>query len=186
MLKTTVSIITTLLISTALFAQSYTIAPQESKVTVTGTSTIHDWESTAEEFSGSATINMEEGKLVSIEGLTFNVLVEGIKSGKGGMDKKTYDALNEKKHPNIVFKLNEIAEINADSLIANGSLTISGKTNEIQMTVGYELLEDGTITFKGSKALKMTDYNVDPPTAMLGTIKAGNEVEVHFDAKFVQ
>lgn len=172
--------------ATALFAQTYTIVPDESEVVITGSSNVHDWESVAEEFSGSASIEIEEGSLVSISDLDFNVVVDGIKSGKGGMDSKTYDALNKKKHPNIVFVLNEITEINEDSLIANGELTISGVTKTISMNVQYEVLADGSVSFKGSKPLKMTDFKVDPPTAMFGAVKAYDDVEVTFDAKFVQ
>lgn len=170
---------------TTSFAQSYTINPETSEVTITGTSTIHDWESVAEEFSGTAIINIEEGKLVAIQDLTFNVVVDGIKSGKGGMDSKTYNALDEKKHPNIVFELSEIAEVNADSVTANGLLTIAGKTNPVELIVSYQLMDNGSIQFTGVKEIKMTDYDIKPPTAVFGTIKAGNEVQVHFDAMFV-
>jgi polyisoprenoid-binding protein YceI len=185
MLKLFSPLIILLGFSFSLLAQPFTINQEQSEVTITGTSTIHDWESVAEEFSGTADITVEEGSLTSIQSLTFNVVVDGIKSGKGGMDSKTYGALNEKKHPNIVFELSEVAEINESSVTANGFLTISGTTNPVELIVDYQLMEDGTIQFTGSKKIKMTDYNVDPPTAVLGTIKAGNEVVVHFDASFV-
>lgn len=167
-------------------AQSYSIATDESGVTITGTSNVHDWESTAEQFSGTASIEIEDDSLISISNLKFNVVVDGIKSGKGGMDDKTYDALNKKKHPNITFVLTEVSGIEANSLIANGELTISGVTNTIEMNVDYEILPDGSVLFKGTQAIKMTDYKVDPPKAMFGAIKAGEDVEVIFDAKFVQ
>lgn len=170
----------------AIFAQTYTIVPDESEVIINGSSNVHDWESVAEEFSGSASIEVNEGTLVSISDLKFNVVVDGIKSGKGGMDSKTHDALNKKKHPNIVFVLTEITEINEDSLMANGELTISGVTQTISLNVAYEVLADGTVSFKGSKPLKMTNFKVDPPTAMFGAIKAYDDVEVTFDAKFAQ
>lgn len=82
--------------------------------------------------------------------------------------------------------LTEVSGIEANSLIANGELTISGVTNTIEMNVDYEILPDGSVLFKGTQAIKMTDYKVDPPKAMFGAIKAGEDVEVIFDAKFVQ
>ena len=39
---------------------------------------------------------------------------------------------------------------------------------------------DGSITFNGSKKLKMTDYGIKPPTALLGTMTTGDEVEIVF------
>lgn len=179
-------IITLILVfsTTALFAQTYNIVPDESEVTIIGSSNVHDWESQAEEFSGTASIEIEEDSLVSISDLKFNVKVDGIKSGKGGMDDKTYDALNKKKHPNIVFVLTDVADINENSLVANGELTISGVTKTISMNVEYEILADGSVSFKGTQPLKMTNFKVDPPTAMFGAVKAYDDVEVTFDAKF--
>lgn len=171
----------------ALYAQNYSIIENESEVIIDGTSNVHDWESNAEQFSGTATIEIAEDSLISsISGLEFNVVVDGIKSGKGGMDSKTYDALNKKKHPNITFVLSEVTNITSDSLTATGELTISGVTNSVQMEVEYEILPDGSILFKGSQAITMTDYDVDPPKAMFGAIKAGADVDVIFDAKFAK
>ena len=39
---------------------------------------------------------------------------------------------------------------------------------------------DGSITFSGSKKIKMTDYKLKPPTALLGTLTTGDEVDIHF------
>ncbi|HET8864142.1 MAG TPA: YceI family protein [Gracilimonas sp.] len=172
--------------SMVLYAQNYNTVTNESEVIIDGTSNVHDWESKAEQFSGTATIEIEEDSLISISNLEFNVVVDGIKSGKGGMDDKIYGALNKKKHPNIMFVLSEVTNISADSLTANGELTISGVTKTIQMEVEYEILPNGSVLFKGTQPITMTDYDVDPPKAMFGAIKAGADVEVIFDAKFAQ
>ncbi|SMO80788.1 YceI family protein [Gracilimonas mengyeensis] len=182
-------IVITLILSlstSVLFAQSYSVVENDSKVIINGTSNVHDWESEAEEFSGTASIEIAEDSLVDISSLEFNVVVDGIKSGKGGMDSKTYDALNEKKHPNITFTLSDITQISSNTLTATGQLTISGVTKDVEMEVEYELQPDGTILFNGIQPIKMTDYNVDPPKAMFGAIKAGEDVEVTFNAKFAQ
>jgi len=162
-------------------AQSYSIDVENSKVVIDGTSNVHDWESEAEQFSGNATIEIEEDSLISISDLQFNVVVDGIKSGKGGMDSKTYDALDKKKYPNITFVLSEVTSINDSSLSATGDLTISGVTKSIQMDVEYEIQPDGSVLFKGTQNINMKDYDVDPPKAMFGAIKAGEEVDVIFE-----
>ncbi|HKK25325.1 MAG TPA: YceI family protein, partial [Gracilimonas sp.] len=147
---------------------------------------VHDWQSEAEQFSGNATIVTEEDSLISISDLQFNVVVDGIKSGKGGMDKKTYNALDKDKYPNITFVLSEITSISDTMLTATGDLTVSGVTKTIQMDVNYEILPDGSVLFNGTQNINMKDYDVDPPKAMFGAIKAGEEVDVIFDAKFIQ
>lgn len=182
-------LITTLILSlsfTAVFAQNYTLVQEESEVMVIGTSNVHDWEAPAEEFSGVAEIEVADDSLVSISSLNFTVVAEEINSGKGGMDKRIDDALKVKKHPEVSFELSEIAEISNGVLNAKGTLTIAGVTKEVQMEVNYQLLPDGSILFEGTQNIDMTEYEVDPPTAMFGTIKAGEKVDVKFSTKFAQ
>ncbi|MGN8224130.1 YceI family protein [Gracilimonas sp. BCB1] len=186
MLKTTFSILITLLLSTTLFAQTYQIVPAESEIIVWGTSNVHDWEAPAEEYSGSANIKVSGDSLISISNLQFTVVAEEINSGKGGMDKRIDDALKVKKHPNITFSLTEIQSIGSSSITANGELTIAGVTKNVQMEVEYQLQPDGSILISGKQNIDMTEFNVDPPTAMFGSIKAGAKVDVEFNAKFSQ
>jgi hypothetical protein len=45
---------------------------------------------------------------------------------------------------------------------------------------------DGSISFAGSKKLKMTDYKIKPPTALLGSLTTGDEVEIVFQVTLKQ
>jgi hypothetical protein len=58
---------------------------------------------------------------------------------------------------------------------------MNGFTNLIMLSVTGKNLPGGDIQFTGSRSLKMTDYKMKPPTAMMGTIKVGNEVTLKFD-----
>lgn len=40
------------------------------------------------------------------------------------------------------------------------------------------------IAFKGNKKLKMTDFNMEPPKAMFGILKADDDVTVSFNVTF--
>ena len=172
-------------ISMAVYGQEYKIASGESDISITGTSTIHDWEASVENYSGSADFTVEDGVLTSINDLNFNVVVRSINSGKGGMDKKIYEALKEKKHKEISFVAKKITEINENTITAAGDLTVAGVTKPVQLTATYEVFPDGSILVTGSYPMTMKEFNVDPPTAMFGTIKSGNEIEVKFNTKFV-
>jgi hypothetical protein len=39
---------------------------------------------------------------------------------------------------------------------------------------------------KGSKKIKMTDFNVEPPSFMFGSVKTGDEITVTFDVTLAQ
>jgi hypothetical protein len=51
--------------------------------------------------------------------------------------------------------------------------------------VTYEM-KNGTLVCKGSKRIKMTDYKVEPPSFMFGTIKTGDEITISFDVTLAQ
>lgn len=64
---------------------------------------------------------------------------------------------------------------------AIGNLTIAGMTRTVRVRLEGRLLPDGRMQARGSLPMQMTDFNLDPPTAMLGIIRVDDEIVVHFD-----
>lgn len=160
-------------------------------MSIKGTSNLHDWESVAKEARANGSVTVDAGTLKAIPSLTVEVPVKSIKSPKGSvMDNKTYDALKAKSFPNITFKLEKVTNLTkkADTydINATGALTIAGVTNKIEMYVKGKVAADGSVTFSGSKKLKMTDYKIDPPTALFGTMTTGNDIEIVFQVVLKQ
>jgi hypothetical protein len=58
---------------------------------------------------------------------------------------------------------------------------VAGVTRPVEVEVVYEV-RNGALFFKGSKKIKMTQFNVEPPSFMFGTIKTGDEITVSFEA----
>lgn len=171
-------------------AQTYKINNKASKVKVEGTSNIHDWEIEAEELQGSLTVVIEDGQLVKIDELTFIVIAEGLKSGKGGMDKNTYKALNTNKYPKITYKLEKVTNIDCTSkekckVLTKGLLNIAGTKKQIDLILDAGV-EGNKITLAGNTDIKMTDYNVEPPTAMFGTITTGDQLKIKFKTVYTK
>jgi polyisoprenoid-binding protein YceI len=153
------------------------------KVTIKGTSTMHDWESEVEKLECSASFKIEGNRLVDIKEVQIKIPVKSIKSEKGKMmDNKTFDAFNYEKHPSIIFLLNS-EKINAsnNTIDLKGNLSMAGSTKPIDVVANYKVLSNGDLQITGSKKIKMTDFNMEPPTAMMRTIKVGDEVIISFD-----
>ena len=92
------------------------------------------------------------------------------------MDNNTYEALNTKSYPDIIFKMNSLDAIKASSegwqLTCTGKLSLAGKSRIMKLEANCTS-EAGNIRCKGSTSFNMTDFGVDPPKALLGTIKTG-------------
>ena len=105
------------------------------------------------------------------------------------MNNNTYKALKADDHPEIVFELAaQLPNIPVDTkgkvVEAKVNLFIAGVTKAIDMSVTVTAVAHGNISFEGSKTIKMTDYGVKPPVAMLGTMKTGDAITIHFKTVF--
>ncbi len=148
---------------------------EKSKVEILGTSSLHDWESNVSSYSIKGTIGENQ-----ITDLVASFNVASIKSGKSIMDSKTQDALKSEKYPNIIFKANTLKMVNG-SVSGQGTLTIAGNSQPIQFNATSKQMPNGNLLVSGKTQLKMTDYGIEPPTAMFGTLTTGDEVTVSYE-----
>jgi polyisoprenoid-binding protein YceI len=161
-------------------------------VSISGTSSLHDWEMKSKQGKCEVVFDLgENDKITGVSGLNFTLDATTIKSEYTMMDNNTYKALKTKTNKNISFVLSSGAVTQSDpsSYLVKviGNLTIAGKTQKIDLaaTAKYNGA-DKSFTINGSKKLKMTDYGVDPPTAMFGTIKTGNDITISFSSKIIK
>ncbi len=174
----------TIMAVTAKGQDVYKLQPQNSKLTVEGTSTVHDWEVKATEFNAETSLKVDQNNVSQVSNVQFTTTAESLESGKNLMDKKIQEALKSKKHPEIKFSLKENEVINGEKATISGMLTIAGKTKEVDVEVDFDTQNPQSLGVKGQVPLKMSDFNIEQPTAMMGTIKTGDEVLVKFDLKF--
>lgn len=166
-----------------LFAQSaYQV--KSFKMTVAGTSTLHAWESNVGKVVAKADI-AADAAIQSIKNLYVEVDVKSIVSTKGKvMDNKTWEALKADKHPKITFKLTKVESISksgSDFVIkTTGNLSIAGVTKSVPLEAKGKILANGDLEFSGSKLIVLSDFGMEQPTALMGTVKVGKEVTVKF------
>jgi hypothetical protein len=156
-------------------------------VKVLGTSNLHDWSMEDKFVTCAAQFIYQQGKAlpVSLTVFSFSFLVHDLKSGKSGMDSKAYDALKAKTNDNIVFVSSSSRIIpgakNQFTVTSKGSLTIAGVAKPVTLTAACSLKAYGTITCAGTDTLLMSDYQIKPPTYMLGTLRTGNRLTIDFN-----
>jgi polyisoprenoid-binding protein YceI len=165
------------------FAQeSYTLVKSKSTLQIHGTSTLHDWVSNVEDFKVKLGLANN-----AIESFTIEAKVMSIKSGKESMDENTWEALKYEKYKTISFNLTDVEASNENDestqVKATGWLEIAGVSQRV--TIDGELIKSNSnVSLKGEKSLKMTDFEVDPPTMFLGTVRTGDKVTIKFNLNF--
>lgn len=191
-----ISLIALLFVPQTGWAQTadYALDKDNSSIIVTGTSTIHDWEADVEEMQADISLDpamLEQDSLENpVTSFSLTVPVESIESGKGGMNKKIYGALKEKDHPEILFNFTSATmadtaqNVDTFTLNVSGNLNIAGSLKEVTFPVKGTRVGENSYRFEGSYGLNMKDYNVDPPSAVFGTIKSGEEVDIKFNVLF--
>jgi polyisoprenoid-binding protein YceI len=168
----------------------YASSADPGEAVVTGTSTLHDWTVKSGAIKGNAEFSgqwqPDSGKTIALQSIDLSIPVDSLKSTEGsGMDNVMYDALNHKNFPTIAFKLEKATlkgspskEDSAYHFGATGQLSISGNTHSWNLDLSVTPTGDSKLTISTAAKLKMTDFGVKPPTAMLGTIRSGDSIVV--------
>lgn len=175
-----------LFISSQTFSQQFNLNNEASKLIISGTSSLHDWDINAEQQKGQLTLDIKDQ--LQIQKIKIEIVTESLKSGKGGMDKNTYKALNAKDHKNITFDYVETKDVTQMGdgkykVKCLGNLTVAGVTQKIDLDLTLEVTSNKA-SLKGEKAIKMTHYDIEPPKALFGTITTGDAITIKFDTVF--
>lgn len=164
-------------------AQSLKLNPKTFSMTINGTTNVHNFESKVTQASGELVINDKKVQSFSVE-----IPVKGIKSNEKLMDTKTYEAFDADKNPKISFKSTEVNSLKVDgneiSVSVTGTMTIAGASRKVTLVSTGKIIKPGVYEFKGSIPVKMTDYKMKPPTAMLGVMKVGDDIKLKYSVTF--
>lgn len=179
---------------TAVFTGSIVLAQAPlglttSKITIAGTSNIHDYTATTTQAKvtkvqlGEAAPGATFWDDVQKPGglLTFDITVPALtlKSTKDGLDKNMYKALKTEKFPEITFSMKRMDGA-PGALKAIGTLTVAGVEREVTLPLKTMRKGDG-LGVTGELDILMTDYGIAPPKAMMGMVKADPKIKITFD-----
>jgi polyisoprenoid-binding protein YceI len=161
----------------------------ESRLWVSGTSTVRSFECRATSFdanvetlvTGATAAVLDGQKGVGVVDIT--VAIDRLECGNGKMNSHMRKALKAAEHPQIKFHLESYdlsRAVDTLQVTLNGSLTMGGvaKPTTLMATARAE----GTgLRVAGTHELLLTEFGLKPPSLMLGTMKVGDKVNVGFD-----
>jgi polyisoprenoid-binding protein YceI len=158
---------------------------------VSGTSTLHDWVVKSSIVQGNAEFSgpwkLDSAPTITLQSIDLVIPVDSLKSTEGsGMDNTMYDALKLKQFPSITFTLAKASLKSAPSkqgeayhFDTNGQITVAGTAHDENLDLAVLPNNDGQLTITTDIGLKMTDFGVKPPMAMMGVIKSGDAITVN-------
>ncbi len=170
-----------------------------SRLTVEGTSTVHDWTVEGRVIRGELVVQDVEPASLWTNGTTSprplgatvfaEIPVDSLKSDNNGLNRRMYEALRATAHPMITYRL-ERAEIlvgddedDAEGVLAihtKGVLTIAGVDRTVDIPMEMRQLPDNRLEVSGETSLRMTEFGIDPPTAMMGFLRTGDTVWIRW------
>ncbi len=171
-------------------AQTYSVS-DDSEMTIYGSANVTDWESEVKTIHGEITIrnldqsDWSEAQVSWFERVEVSIPVEDIDSDSRRMNNNMHGYLKKSEYPNITYSLIEVQElVLLDNpgvvLTVRGVISAAGVSKEIVHDVTITESESGGFVVSGSQDLKMTDFGIDPPTAVLGSIRSRDEMTITF------
>ncbi len=168
----------------------------ESRLWIEGTSTVRDYRCEATRIDGAVELDAAEPSIAvadlqrSVRGVRLDIAVADLDCRNGTMNDHMRKALKADKNPGIAYRLTkhelEVQESGDALATLEGELTIAGTTQPVTIGAVVTPGPDGTLKVQGSKEIIMTEFGVNPPKLMLGTLKVNPRVMVHFDVLLKQ
>lgn len=164
-------------------AQDITLDKGKSRLWIEGSTNVNKFSCRAASYDTMVSSPVAEREL----DVEVDIEVRGFDCGKRRMNRDLYETLLSEKHPFISFEYTSTHSITYDDsedlydLMVIGYLTVAGHKKKIEFPMQAYVQDDGTLRATGKTELRMTDYNVEPPTALLGMVRVDDLLSVHFE-----
>ena len=164
----------------------YQPAP-ESFIWIEGSSNVNAFTCKSDRVRGQARVstNIAGAQATSVEVI---IPVKGLDCGQRQMNRDMYRTLKADDFPEIQFELIQAyivgdapVEGNSYLIRVEGELTVAGETRHVAFEALGEMGATNKYKIRGKKDILMTDFGLEPPTALLGLVKARDELVVHFE-----
>jgi hypothetical protein len=130
----------------------------------------------------------ETGDALPNPRLRIEVPVSAFACGNRVMESDMRRALRATEHPSIIYQYDRVTRLTPlgarrFNIEVEGDLALAGSKRRVRTQVVGERLAEGLYRVTGEMNLRMTDFGIEPPTALMGVIKARNQLRVRFDLR---
>jgi polyisoprenoid-binding protein YceI len=176
----------------AYYAETTYYIDAGSKLTLEGSSNVNKFTCACNDQFPQSTLRFElfeEGKSAKFSNAMLTLRTKSLDCGNAQMNKDMYKTLRADQHPHIKIELTRTQLLEASTLStsewtplkATSALTISGVKKPVVFEVKAKKVGKDRIRLTASREVLMSDYGIEPPTAMLGLIKVNNAIRLNLD-----
>jgi polyisoprenoid-binding protein YceI len=90
------------------------------------------------------------------------------------------EMLAAEQYPQIRFRSEAVVRKGEEEFEVRGGLTLRGRTEPVTVLVRRLSVQGTHMRFQGSATVRLKDYGLKPPSALLGAIGTKNEMRVEF------
>lgn len=121
---------------------------------------------------------------------SLKLKIKSLDCGNALMNKDLQKALNAANYPHITIELKKVEQAKCNRLTelkdwvqlkALTRITLNNVSREYWLNITAKKMATDHYRFIGSKSLKMTDFCVKPPVAMMGMIKVQDDITINLD-----
>jgi polyisoprenoid-binding protein YceI len=157
-----------------------------SKLWIEGTSSVRSYRCEAGTVRGEIAAdgaNLALERIREVRSGSLNLDVAALDCANGTMNGHMRNALKAQAHPRIEFRFRSV-QLQGGEAQVQGDLFIAGETRPVTLPGTIVQEADGALRLAGSLEIRMTEWKVQPPSLMLGTMKVHDPVRVHYDVLF--
>lgn len=155
-----------------------------AQFTISGTSTVRGWTCPAEGVIAVTPATASEpvpGFPNGLQAVRITVAIEAIECPEEQMVEHLREAMEEPRHPEIVYELESYRFTSDDSAVASGTLAIHGMTRPVTFEIQLVETPDG-VRGVGQTSISMSEFGITPPSLWRGMLNVGDIVDVKFEA----
>jgi hypothetical protein len=183
---------------------------ENNKVIIEGSSTVRDWSCQTDTIAGRMEFFISRAELLDLVErwqdtppengrqsdmklptrkppvVKIKIPIESFDCGRAAMNEDMYQALKSDVQPDISYLFYGVDEFidSADEknfrIATEGGLAMAGQAHTVTFPVTLERVGELTFRVRGTIDTTMKQFDVTPPTAFFGLIKAYNDISIQF------
>lgn len=164
----------------------------KSKLYLEGRSNVNEFTCNCEQDFGTLQTTMELDPVrnaVSFPSTKLRIKTAALDCGHRIMNKDLQKTLQADRYPYIEVELNRVLlNVNRKSLnqywthlIAETCMTMASKSCDIKLPVQARKVGPNVYQFRSFQEIRLRDWDIEPPTALLGAIKVADTFVIYFD-----